>query len=86
MIDKTSSDADGIVSDASASPFLPSAAMRRVLLLKISLWDPFQLQFEQKMRMKMAEKVRLRRKGLVKKLCLRKKGQETHSKLKNKNV
>ncbi|XP_055809182.1 50S ribosomal protein 5 alpha, chloroplastic-like [Solanum dulcamara] len=46
-----------------------------------------QLQFEQKMKMKLAKNIRLRRKKLVRKRCLRKKGRWPPSKLKkNKNV
>ncbi|XP_073157549.1 large ribosomal subunit protein cL37 [Henckelia pumila] len=86
LIVKASSDVDGTESSAPDSP-TPSDKNETVPVENLPLESKVQMNLEQKMKMKIAKKIRLRRKRLLRKRILRKKGRWPPSKLKkNKNV
>ncbi|KAK9122585.1 hypothetical protein Sjap_012187 [Stephania japonica] len=80
-----SSDADGIDSVGSDQP--GEAKEEAVPVESLPLESKLQERLDQKLKMKLAKKIRLRRKRLVQKRMLRKKGRWPPSKMKkNKNV
>ncbi|GFQ02645.1 hypothetical protein PHJA_002408500 [Phtheirospermum japonicum] len=89
LIVKASSDGNGTDSTGPEAPATPPSDSneKSVSVENLPLESKLQLLQEQKMKMKLAKKIRLRRKRLVRKRHLRKKGRWPPSKLKkNKNV
>ncbi|KAL3632609.1 hypothetical protein CASFOL_025593 [Castilleja foliolosa] len=89
LIAKASSDGNGTGSTGPEAPTTPPSDSKEksVPVENLPLESKLQLLQEQKMKMKLAKKIRLRRKRLVRKRHLRKKGRWPPSKLKkNKNV
>ncbi|KAL3637086.1 hypothetical protein CASFOL_019385 [Castilleja foliolosa] len=86
LIAKASSDGNGPEAEAPITP--PSDIKEKsVPVENLPLESKLQLLQEQRIKMKLAKKIRLRRKRLVRKRHLRKKGRWPPSKLKkNKNV
>ncbi|KAJ8534124.1 hypothetical protein K7X08_007448 [Anisodus acutangulus] len=85
LIAKAAADIDGVGSD-NPEPS-PEKNEESVSFENLPLESKLQQMAEQKMKMKLAKKIRLRRKRLVRKRHLRKKGRWPPSKMKkNKNV
>ncbi|KZV48771.1 50S ribosomal protein 5, chloroplastic-like [Dorcoceras hygrometricum] len=86
LIAKASSGGDGTEASVPDAP-TPSATDETVPVQNLPLESKVQMHLEQRMKMKIAKKIRLRRKRLLRKRILRKKGRWPPSKLKkNKNV
>lgn len=88
LIVKATSEIDGTGETDSNEPQPPAEAKKEdVPVDKLPLESKLQERLEQKTRMKLAKKIRLRRKRLVRKRHLRKKGRWPPSKMKKlKNV
>ncbi|KAK9156562.1 hypothetical protein Scep_003136 [Stephania cephalantha] len=85
VIARASSDGDGIDSVGDDQP--GEAKEEPVSVESLPLESKLQERLDQKLKMKLAKKIRLRRKRLVRKRMLRKKGRWPPSKMKkNKNV
>lgn len=88
LVVKASSDIDGVDSTSPESPTPASDVPEKsVSVQNLPLESKLQEMLEQKTRMKLAKKIRLRRKRLVQKRHMRKKGRWPPSKVKkHKNV